>query len=132
MPVRASIEFAAMAAIVDVLDGLDSGARTRVLRGVDAWYANPLFADDGLSTSTDPSETQSSRSVGRPYSPATRRIIQSLRDRSPATPAAISKRTGLDRNLAKSTLHRLAKSGVVVREARGLYRLATPAIDPSS
>lgn len=132
MSVGARIEFAAMAAIVDALDGLDIAARTRVLRGVEAWYANPFAAGERPSTLANPSGAQSSRSAGRPYSPATRRVIESLRDQSPATPVAISKRAGLDRNLVKSTLHRLAKAGVVVREVRGLYRLATPDIDSLS
>jgi hypothetical protein len=121
----ATIEFTAMAAIVEALDGLDIDARARVLRGVETWYVNRSAAENGRSTSANPSGAQSDRSAGRPYSPATRRVIESLCDQSPATPAAISKRAGLDRNLVKSTLHRLAKAGVVVREVRGLYRLAT-------
>jgi predicted transcriptional regulator len=120
-----------MATIVDVLDDLDTGSRKRVLAWIEARFADQSTVIRPASKAAAP-ELVRSRSVGRPHSPNTLSIIESLREQSPATPQVIAQRTGLDRKNVKSCLHRLFKAGVVSKEVRGFYSLASSECAPAN
>ena len=122
MTIGLDIELSAMATIGEALDKLDDASRERVRAWIDARFAghHPSAEAGAIAASAAGRSTK----AGRPHSPSTRRILASLRDQSPATPQAVAIRTGLDRKNVKSCLHRLTKTGIVVTEARGLYRPA--------
>jgi hypothetical protein len=122
--VAGDTEISAMSAVVAALAPLDDDAQRRVASWVAARYLSERPTGHLAALRTRP------RRGGRPYSDTTEVIIESLRSDAPATPSAVASRTGLDRNIVKVTLNRLEKSGVLTKEARGLYRLAGPDARP--
>lgn len=120
-------EISAMCAVASVMDELDVDARHRVATWLHARYAG---GSTEAATVASPAWPEREPFAGRPYSDQTRAIICCLRDEFPegATPALVADRTGVDRNIVKSTLHRLRKTSVVTTEARGFYRLVRPEV----
>jgi hypothetical protein len=113
-------EAAALVSVLSTLENLDPDAQQRLVTLLASRYLSGIKPVGQLNALRG----RTLRRGGRPYSPTTHLIIESLEAESPATPTAVAQRTGIDRNTVKVTMNRLAKSGVLVKDAPGLYRPA--------